>query len=193
MHSTRTFWLDAAASAYDRTTIVLHWLTALLVVALFIMAQVWESMPHGTPVRKSLQGLHVSLGLLLTAVIVLRMAWRATGGRRLPPASHGALQVSAKTMHYALYLLLAAQIVLGFLFRWAQGESFTFFGWFSIPKLLPLVREQRHFFGDLHNVVAWVIIVLAGLHALAALFHHYWLRDGLLRRMWGGSRAGRLR
>ncbi|HYG43923.1 MAG TPA: cytochrome b [Bordetella sp.] len=193
MRSTRTFRLDAAPSAYDPGTIVLHWLTALLVVALFAMAQVWESMPHGTPMRKSLQGLHVSLGLLLTAVIVLRMAWRATGGQRLAPASHGVLQVSAKTMHYALYLLLAAQIVLGFLFRWAQGEPFTFFGWFSIPKLLPLTRDQRHVFGDLHNLVAWLIIVLAGLHALAALFHHYLLRDGLLRRMWGCRHAGRLR
>ncbi len=185
--------LDGSASAYDRTTIALHWLTALLVVVLFVLAQVWESMPHGTPVRKSLQGLHVSLGLLLTAIIAWRLVWRATGGRRLPPASQGALQATAKGVHYALYLLLVAQIVLGFLFRWAQGEPFTFFGWFSVPKLLPLTRDQRHFFGDLHNIVAWAIVVLAGLHALAALWHHYVRRDGLLRRMAGRNRANRLR
>jgi len=180
--------LDVAAPAYDRTTILLHWLTALLVVALFALAQVWEAMPRGTPARKSLQSLHISLGLLLTVLFVWRAAWRATGGRRLPPASRGALQAAAKSVHYLLYLLLAAQIVLGFLFRWAQAEPFTFFGWFSIPTLVPLTRDQRHFFGDLHNYVAWAIVVLAGLHALAALFHHYALRDGLLRRMWSCSR-----
>jgi len=188
MNSTRHTRLDPAAAVYDTSTIVLHWLTALLVVALFVLAQVWESMPSGTPARKPLQALHVSLGLVLTVVFVWRIIWRATQGASLPPASRGMLQVTAKSMHYALYALLAAQIVLGFLFRWAQGEPFTFFGWFSIPKLLPLTREQRHFFGDLHNLAAWAIVVLAGLHALAALFHHYVLRDGLLRRMWGCRR-----
>lgn len=174
---------EPVPSAYDNATVAFHWLTALLVVVLFVMAQVWEAMPSGTPMRKSLQHLHVSLGLLLTALLVLRVAWRATRGRRLPPASRGPMQLAAKGVHYALYLLLAAQIVLGFLFRWAQGEPFTFFGWFAVPPLVSLTRDQRHFFGDIHNLLAWVIIVLAAVHALAALFHHYVLRDGVLRRM----------
>ena len=74
-------------------------------------------------------------------------------------------------------------IVLGFLFRWAQGEPFAFFGLFDIPTLVSIDHEQRRFFGGLHNTVAWSIIVLACIHAVAALVHHYVLRDGVLRRM----------
>ncbi|MCY1540750.1 Cytochrome b561 [compost metagenome] len=119
-------------------------------------------------------------------MFVLRAAWRLTAGRRLPPAAAGWLRVASTGMHGLLYALMAAQIVLGFLFRWAQGEPFAFFGLFDVPTLIPIDREQRHFIGGLHNTVAWTIIVLALLHALAGLFHHYFLRDGVLRRMLSG-------
>src|SRR3546814_16474230 len=116
MHLTRSARFDPAASAYDLTTIILHWLTALLVVVLFVLAQVWDAMPHGTPVRHSLQALHVSLGLLLTAVLVWRVVWRATGVPRLQPAATAPLQVAAQRAHYALSILLPAPILLGFLY-----------------------------------------------------------------------------
>src|SRR4051812_9712411 len=68
---------------YDRVTICLHWLTALLVVALFAAAYVWNSLPPGTPLRKSLQAIHISLGLLFTVVFVVRLFWRSSRGRHL--------------------------------------------------------------------------------------------------------------
>lgn len=168
---------------YDRVTIAFHWLTALLVVGLFGLAEAWGFLPRGTPTRRLLQSLHISFGLAFAAVFVLRAAWRLTAGRRLPPAATGWLRVAGTGMHGLLYALMAAQIVLGLLFRWAQGEPFAFFGLFDVPTLIPIDREQRHFIGGLHNTVAWTIIVLALLHALAGLFHHYFLRDGVLRRM----------
>ena len=72
---------------------------------------------------------------LLYTSFVLRVVWRLSRGRRLPPASSGWLGLAGSGMHGLLYLLLAAQIVLGFLFRWAQGEPFAFFGLFDIPTL----------------------------------------------------------
>jgi len=180
--------LDTANSAhYDRCTIVLHWLTAILVVGLFALAEIWAFLPRGTPTRKLLQSLHVSFGLAFAAVLLVRIVWRLSAGRRLPRASGGLPGLASVGAHFLLYALMAAQVVLGFLFRWAQGEPFSFFGLFDVPTLIPLSRDVRHFYGDLHNTVAWCIIVLAGLHACAALWHHYMMRDGVLRRMTSGG------
>ena len=165
-------------AGYDRTTIILHWLTAVLVIALFAMAETWSFLKHGSPARKELQSLHISIGILLAVVIVVRIAWRATRGKHLPVAS-----LAAKAVHHTLYLLLAAQVILGFLLRWAQAESFLFFGLFTIQFATVKNRALDHTFGDLHNVAAWSIIVLAGLHAAAALVHHYILKDDILKRM----------
>jgi cytochrome b561 len=74
------------------------------------------------------------------------------------------------------------QIVLGFLFRWAEAPV-GFFGLFAIPSPLVIGKTAHHEIGYLHDKVAWVIIILAGGHAAVALAHHYILRDQVLRRM----------
>ncbi|WP_426661810.1 cytochrome b [Rhodanobacter aciditrophus] len=175
----------AAATRYDRTTIVLHWLTALLVLVLFALAMLWDFVPHD--LRKQMQSLHISLGIVLAAVLVLRLAWRTTRGRRLPLAVEGLQGKAAKAMHYLLYLLLVMQVVLGFAWRWAQAETFQFFGLFPLRFASVRNRPLSDILGDLHDVVGWTIVILAGLHAAVALVHHYVLKDGVLQRMLGGS------
>ena len=175
-----------APARYDRATIVFHWLTAILVMGLFGLAEAWGFLPRGTPTRRLLQSLHISFGLAFAAVFVLRVVWRLSAGRRLPPAAAGWLGAAGTGVHGLLYALMAAQIVLGFLFRWAQGEPFAFFGLLDVPTLVSIGHEQRRFIGGLHDTVAWAIVALALLHALAGLFHHYFLRDGVLRRMLSG-------
>lgn len=171
---------------YDRLTMALHWLTAALVIGLFACAQIWEQLPKGTPLRKELQALHISCGILLAVIVVTRVLWRLFKGRRLPPANQGALNILAKTAHLALYALLLSQIVLGFFLRWAQAEPFNFFGLFEVPTLVAFDKSMKSVFGGLHEQVAWAIIILASLHAIVALVHHYGLRDNTLRRMLPG-------
>lgn len=168
---------------YDRVTITLHWLTAGLVILLFALALSWDLFEHGSPLRKGMQSLHISLGIALGAVILARLAWLFTGGRRLPPASSGWIQRAATSMHVSLYVLLVAQVVLGLLLRWAQAESFMFFGLFPLQFSGTEHRDLAHNLEELHDAVAWIIISLAGLHAAAALVHHYVWKDGVLRRM----------
>jgi cytochrome b561 len=171
---------------YDRLTMTLHWLTAVLVIGLFASAQIWEQLAKGTPLRKELQALHISCGILLAVIVIARLLWRLSQGKRLPAASKGAMNILAKTAHGALYALLLSQIVLGFLFRWAQAEPFSFFGLFDVPTLVTFDKSMKSVFGGLHEQVAWVIIILASLHAVMALVHHYGLRDNTLRRMLPG-------
>jgi cytochrome b561 len=171
---------------YDRLAIALHWLTALLVIALFASAETWGFLPKGTALRKDLQALHISMGITLAAVMAARILWRLARRYALPSDLPRWQEMASSLVHLALYLLLAAQVMLGFLFRWAQGEPFFFFGLFAIPPV-DIDPDLARIFGELHNYVAWTIIILAGLHALAALGHHYVLKDSVLLRMMPGK------
>lgn len=167
---------------YDNVAIALHWLTAVLVVVLFGMALIWDYFPHST--AQTLQSLHVSLGVLLAAVIVARLAWRLVPGHQMPALEVGWMRIASKGVHYLLYGLLAAQVVLGFVFRWAPGRPVGLFGLFAIPSPLGTVaKSTRHTIHFLHEKAGWAIILLALGHALAALYHHYALKDRVLERM----------
>jgi cytochrome b561 len=175
-------WPDANCR-YDAVEIALHWATALVVVTLYLLAQAWSFIQRGAPSRLELQSIHVSLGICLAAVLALRLLWRAGPGRRLPPAESGMAEIASKFVHFALYVLLAAVVGLGVCFRWSQHAPLSFFGWFDIPAPYPFSQSQAPLIGDLHYWVATTIVILASGHACAALFHHYVLRDGVLRRM----------
>lgn len=164
---------------YDAVTIGFHWVTALLVVVLFGMTLIWNS----RTLKHQLESLHVSLGIVLAAVLIARLLWRLFGARRLPGTGMVVTDVLSRIVHAALYLLLAIQVGLGFGLRWYQGEAFSLFGWFSIPNPFTPDRAFSHQLEGLHNLAGWTLIYVAGAHALAALFHRLVLKDGVLRRM----------
>lgn len=181
--------LPAERSRYDGATIILHWLTALLVIVMFALPQIWQQLERRTPPRLFLIDLHFSLGITLTGIVLVRILWRAVQGRRLPHAGPKLAQHASRIVHWAFYILLPAQLALGFLLRWAQHQPLPYFGLFLVPDPFGLPLDARVVIGELHEWNAWVIIILSGGHAVAALVHHYVLRDGLLQRMWGGRGA----
>ncbi|MEO5805847.1 cytochrome b [Devosia sp.] len=168
---------------FDGITIAFHWITAVLVLALFSSALIWQQAPRDLGWRRPLESLHISLGILLAIAIVGRLLWRLLPGRRLPAANRGIQHLLSQAMHLALYALLVAQVGLGFTLRWFQGEEFSFFGLFSIPALIGTNEGLERTVENLHNLTAWTIIYLVAGHAGAALFHHYWVKDGVLARM----------
>lgn len=167
---------------YDRVTIAFHWLTAALAIALFGTAFAWNYLPRDWHLR-SLEGVHVSLGIALAAVLMGRLLWRAFAGRRLAAAGNAITAPLSRAVHWLLYVLLAAQVGLGFSLRWLQGEDFSFFGLFTVPSLLASNRELSHQIENLHNIAGWTVIIVAAGHAFAALYHRYVLKDAVLRRM----------
>ena len=172
-----------SGNSYDSITIILHWLTAVLVVCLFVSIELRGFLVQGTWIRSEMQPLHVSLGILLLPTILLRSFWRLSRGGSLPPATSGYMDIAARLAHFGLYGLLIAQVVLGFAVSWAREGTFMFFGLFSVPRLIEIDPSLRHTISDVHQTVAWAIIILAGVHALAALLHHYVLKDDVLARM----------
>lgn len=174
---------DYGAERYDTVTIWFHWLTALLVVLLFGTTFIWNYItPHDRYWRPLLEDTHVSLGILFGAVVLGRIAWRLIGRPRPSPVP-GLTGTLSHVVHGALYLLLVLQVVLGFVLRWFQGEDFSFFGLFSVPAIIGQDKALAHSVQEVHNLVGWTIVILAIGHAAAALYHHYVLKDRLVRRM----------
>lgn len=166
--------------AYGRVAIALHWTTALLVLIQFVNAELWDY--WAKPTQESLQSIHVSLGVLLAAVIVIRLIWR--WAHAVPSIETGWVRTLSVAVHYVLYILLAAQAASGFAWRWAQGHPVGFFGLFGIPGPYgALDRATRHQLHDIHTWIGWTIVILAAGHAAAALYHHYALHDRILGRM----------
>ena len=168
---------------YDCTTVVLHWATAALVLLLWGTAQLIDIFPSGEA-RYPMRSTHMLLGVLFGAVLVWRIVWRATGGRRLAAAGTPLARAASRSVHLLLYVLLVGEVLLGFGNAWVRGDHV--FHFFQIPALDSGNVQLKSLMGSLHAWGANLILALAGLHAAAALFHHFVLDDGLLHRM-GGS------
>jgi cytochrome b561 len=171
-------------TTYDNVAIALHWTTALLVLANFILAEIWDY--FAKPTQQAMQSLHISFGVLLAAVIVARLVWRLMPGHQVSSLETGWVGRASKGAHYLLYALLVTAVVLGFLLQWSRGHPVSFFG-LDIPgPYRQQARPVRHQIQELHNYVAWTIIIVAAVHAAAALYHHYVLKDRVLMRMLPG-------
>ena len=168
------------ARRYDAATILFHWATAALVVAQFAGAWTIDLFPRG-PLRVDARSVHITVGVLIAALLGARVLWRATRGRRLPLADKGALNAVAKGTHWGLYALLAAMVLVGMFLAWTRGDSL--YNLVAIPSYAPGDRALAHQVQELHGTIGWAIMALAGLHASAALVHRYLWHDAVLGRM----------
>ena len=172
-----------AALRYDNRSIALHWITAALVLLLWCAGETIDWFPRGGA-RIAVRSLHILIGVVLAAIVAWRIGWRATRASKPPTAELGRLTMLSALVHYALYAILAATLALGIANAWVRGDSI--FGLFAIPSLAPGNRALRGLIEDLHSWSANTLLILAAVHACAALWHHYVRRDNVLRRMWPG-------
>jgi cytochrome b561 len=161
---------------YDLYTIVLHWLMAILVLLAWGIGEVVSYLPAGLA-RGNTRSVHIIVGVAIAILLVVRLTHHATGSRSLPLP--GIFNPLGKGVHYALYILLAGQVLLGLALAWLRGDSL--FGVVWLPgspdtNLMGLVEE-------FHDSAGLLIIILAGVHTVAALIHHFVLRDNVMRRM----------
>ena len=99
----------------------------------------------------------------------------------MPPINVGRLATLTKVGHVTLYVLVASTVLLGVANAWVRGDNF--FNVWKIPSFAPGNKALRGQIGELHELASNLILIVAGLHALIALFHHYFLHDATLRRM----------
>jgi cytochrome b561 len=119
--------------------------------------------------------------VLLAVLLIGRVLWRSSRGRRLPLADSGFLGLVAKATHWGLYGLLAAMVLVGLALTWTRGDSL--FNLVRIPAFDPGNHALADQIQEVHATIGWIILAVAGIHAAAALFHHFVWRDGVLARM----------
>jgi cytochrome b561 len=175
---------------YDTRTIALHWASAALVLCLWIVAQSLDFFPKGMP-RTTALSVHITLGLLLVALLAVRVAWRLSGGTRLAAADTGVLGRLAVGAHRLLYGLLCAAVIAGVACVWIRGD--TWFNIVTVTALAPGDKSLRHNAVELHGLIANALLALAAVHSAAAAWHHSVRKDGVLRRMWPALQVNSLR
>lgn len=170
-------------SGYHPGFQVLHWLMALLIVVAWVVGLTMGDMERG-PQKAQVIGWHMSLGVTLIALLVGRIVWRLVAGA--PPLPDGTplwSRAGAKVGHALLYALLLAVPVVGVILGQAQGRTVGFWGLVALPSVIAPDRALGHDLEELHETLANVLMIVAALHALVAVYHQAVLKDGLLGRM----------
>lgn len=176
---------------FDLLTIAFHWITAVLVLALFAIGWSLDDVADEVSAVLLLT-VHRSIGVTVWVLTVARLTWRRTRARLppFPPSMPHVQQWAAKANEYGLYALLIAQPVLGFGSSVARGRTFLLFG-LEVPPLMERNRELAHQLLDLHALSAWILAGLIGLHAAAGLMHAIVFRDGVFPAILPWTRRAR--
>lgn len=172
--------------AYGTTAKTLHWLIVALLLAQYLigwlMPDIHRGQTPGTPMI-----LHVSLGLTVLALIVVRFAWRLVH----PVAPESALppwqRLSSELVHWLLYGLVLATTLTGWLFASFRGWTLTWFYALPMPMLAANNAAAGRVIDGWHQIAEWALLVLIGLHVAAALAHLFYYRDRVMQRMLPGS------
>lgn len=180
----------AAPRQYPALPMAIHWLTVLLMIATYVLIELHEAFPKGSDLRGLMKNWHFMAGFSLLALTGLRLLVRATTTPpAITPAPADWQQKLATLMHLALYAFLILMPLLGWLILSAKGKPLMFFG-LELPALLAPNEDIAHTLKEIHETLGTLGYLLIGGHVLAALQHHFLLRDDTLRRMlpWRGGR-----
>jgi cytochrome b561 len=171
---------------YGAVAQAFHWLTAILVVAAYFMGPGGsEQRVYSSAVDLTRQT-HETLGVTVLALILVRLLWRLIDTAPEDPPMNPWMRYSAKLVHVVLYGLLIATPISALVGAWPEGHPLTLWGFGNIGPLLPPVHDVGLSVAALHTTLGNIILWVAGLHAVAALFHHFLLRDSVLLSMLPG-------
>lgn len=172
-----------ASERYNKVTIALHWFMVLLLIAVYATMELHEFFPKGSAPRKALKMWHFMLGLSVLAFAITRLLVRLNTTRpAIIPAPPAWQEILAKGMQVALYALMICMPIAGWLVLSAAGQTIPFFG-LELPPLIGQDKELAKLIEEVHVTAGNVGYFLIGLHALAGLYHHYFLKDNTLKRM----------
>ena len=177
--------------SYGGVAIALHWLAVVLLLLVYPLALWMGDLPKGAEKAQVLVW-HQSAGFLILALTVLRIVWRKAYGA---PAHemNTPMEKLAVLVQIALYVLLLAVPVLGWMTLSAGGHPVTFMGVLSLPDVLTKNHALHEQLGDIHQFLAYSMLGLIALHVAGALKHQFVLHDEVLQRMapWVPSRKNR--
>jgi len=167
---------------YNNTAKLLHWSSALLVIALFTLGLWMVDLSYYSEWYKTAPHWHKSIGLCLFVLTLLRIIWKLCSAAPEIEGKKWEIQ-AAKIAHLSLYLLLFGIFISGYMISTADGRSIEVFNWFFVPGFGSFFENQEDIAGTVHYYLALTLISLAAVHALAALKHHVINKDNTLNKM----------
>jgi cytochrome b561 len=168
---------------YGAVAQTFHWATAILVLIAFIYGPGGSEQRVYLPARDFDRQLHETLGLCVFALVAMRLTWRMVDTRPPPPQVQPWMNIAAKAVQIALYLLLFALPFTAIAGAWLEGHPLTLLTGVEIPSPLGISHQTGAVVAKIHTWLGDAILWLAGLHALAALYHHFILKDSVLASM----------
>jgi cytochrome b561 len=173
----------APTPRYKTISIALHWLMLLLFVGVYTSIEIRSNFPRGSDIREFVKATHFTLGLTILALVVARIAARLMNP--VPPITPAPPVWQARfagLVHILLYGLMIGSPIAGWLILSGEGASIPFWG-LELPPLIGPNKDFAKQVEELHETAGSIGYWVIGLHALAALFHHYIMKDDTLRRI----------
>ena len=167
---------------HNAITRLIHWLTALLVITAFTIGPEDIDEMENPNLDWGLQA-HETLGLLIFGLTIVRIVWIFFTQKPIDVSMPRTMQIASKAVQGALYLLLLSIPLTAVLGTWLEGDSLSLFGNATIVSPFATNENLGELLLDIHPVLADILIWLAGTHAAAGLFHHYILKDDVLKSM----------
>jgi cytochrome b561 len=170
-----------APARFPLRTRILHWLTAVLVFSTLLIG---FAMVNSIGSYASLRAAHMTLGVLILGIVVLRVANRLTHRAPKLPDTVGWIEHKlAVVSELTLYALMLAQPLVGWAMVSATGKPVVIFGSLRLPRIAPFNADVYFILRQTHSVLAYALVVIIAAHVTAVLLHTLTLRDGMLRRM----------
>lgn len=166
---------------YASASILLHWLMLVVIIAVYVFINLHDSFPKGSETRELMKHWHFMAGLTVLLLVIIRLALLLQAGHRpaIKPRPAPWVAFSSRLMHWTLYAFMLGMPILGWLVLSAGGKTIPF----DLPALLDLNKPLARNLKNVHETIGVIGYYLLGLHAAAALFHHYFLKDNTLKRM----------
>ena len=171
--------------SYGLIAIFLHWSMAAVIIGMFAIGLWMTDLTYYDPWYRRAPDIHKGIGVLLFLTLLMRLIWRWINPHPHPVAGLSKVERRASSAaHMALYILLLAVMLSGYLISTADGRPIDVFG-LPVPATITGIPNQADLAGDAHLALAITLVSLAGIHAAGALKHHFLDRDRTLVRMLG--------
>ena len=173
---------NPARYAYGNFAKLLHWLIAVILVVQFALGWLMPDIRRGMEPGVAMH-MHISIGIVVLALIVVRLLWRLTHPVAPAPELPRWQSVASEAVHWLLYLLVFVTTLSGWFFASARGWSLAFFGLFPLPALVAQGSAVGRAIGGIHESIVWVLLAVVAIHLAAALLHVFVYRDRVMQRM----------
>lgn len=173
--------------SWDGVARALHWVMAVLILVQGLVGWIAQEMER-SPARVDAMTFHKSLGMTLLLLLILRLTWRWMHPVPPPPGGSSVWEMRlARLVHYAIYLLLAASMLSGWVAASAYVVPWKLWWLIPIPRLVAPDRATYDLASEVHESSVAIFLGLLAVHVAAALWHHFVKRDRVLTAMWRGD------